>query len=73
MKADIELQETQIAKWTAKWITTVPLADEMYLSTIKGDFEGDTYFPEFDAADWEVTEQRCYRRFGRRANPLQGG
>jgi dihydrofolate reductase len=36
----------------------VPLADEMYLSTIKGDFEGDAYFPEFDANDWEITEER---------------
>ncbi|MFK8112988.1 MAG: dihydrofolate reductase, partial [Rubripirellula sp.] len=26
----------------------LPLAEEMYLSTIKGDFSGDTYFPEFD-------------------------
>jgi dihydrofolate reductase len=36
----------------------VPLADEMYLSTIKGDFDGDAYFPEFDANDWEITEER---------------
>ena len=36
----------------------MPLADEMYLSTIKGDFEGDTYFPEFDTKDWEIVEER---------------
>ncbi len=33
---------------------TIPLADTMYLSYIKGDFEGDTYFPAFDEAEWEV-------------------
>jgi dihydrofolate reductase len=36
----------------------LPLADEMYLSTIKGDFEGDAYFPKFDAAEWMITEER---------------
>jgi len=48
----------------------VPLADEMYLSTIKGDFEGDTYFPEFDADEWELVEERdepefVFRRYRR--------
>ena len=48
----------------------VPLAAEMYLSTIKGDFEGDAYFPEFDANDWEITEERdepefVFRRYCR--------
>ena len=51
----------------------VPLAAEMYLSTIKGDFEGDAYFPEFDANDWEITEERdeaefVFRRY-RRVHP----
>lgn len=36
----------------------VPLANEMYLSTIKGDFDGDTYFPAFKVDDWEVIEER---------------
>jgi dihydrofolate reductase len=51
----------------------VPLADEMYLSTIKGDFDGDAHFLEFDANDWEITEGRdepefVFRRF-RRVHP----
>ena len=41
----------------------VPIADEMYLSTIKGQFEGDTYFPEFDVAEWEVTEEHDAAEF----------
>ena len=36
----------------------LPLVNEMYLSTIKGEFSGDTYFPEFDPDDWVVTEVR---------------
>ena len=49
----------------------VPLADEMFLSTIKGFFEGDAYFPEFDEQDWEVLEERdepefIFRKYRRR-------
>lgn len=36
----------------------VPLVDEMYLSTIKGIFAGDTYFPEFDVDQWNVRVER---------------
>lgn len=36
----------------------LPLADEMYLSTIKGEFQGDTYFPKFNLNDWDVVEER---------------
>ena len=31
----------------------LPLAKRMYLTLIKHDFEGDTYFPEFDWQDWK--------------------
>lgn len=41
----------------------LPLADEMYLSTIKGEFEGDTSFPPFDDSDWEVVEEKEAPRF----------
>ena len=41
----------------------VPIADEMYLSTIKGQFEGDAYFPAFDPTDWQIVEQRHEPRF----------
>ncbi len=37
---------------------TLPLADAMYISYIKGDFEGDRYFPEFDATRWKVRDRR---------------
>jgi len=34
---------------------TMPMADAMYLSIIKGDYSGDARFPEFDEQDWRVT------------------
>ena len=31
---------------TLKW------ADRLYITEVKGEFEGDTYFPEFDKTEW---------------------
>jgi dihydrofolate reductase len=42
---------------------TVPLADAMYLSYIKGDYTGDAYFPEFREDDWVVEKRDDHRRF----------
>lgn len=30
----------------------LPLADRMYITEIRADFEGDAHFPEFDKGDW---------------------
>ena len=42
---------------------TMPLADTMYLSFIKGEFSGDTYFPEISEDEWEATERRDHEAF----------
>lgn len=42
---------------------TLPLATKMYILYIEGDFEGDTYFPEVEEADWEVERRRQHERF----------
>jgi dihydrofolate reductase len=36
----------------------LPLATRLLLTEIAFDSEGDTFFPPFDPADWEITEQR---------------
>ncbi len=38
-------------------------ADFMYLSYIKGDYTGITYFPEFDVSQWEVVEDADHEQF----------
>lgn len=39
---------------------TIHLAHRLYLTEIKHKFEGDTYFPDFDRAQWEETSRiRC--------------
>lgn len=42
---------------------TVPLADAMYLSYIKGDYDGDAYFPAFDEREWTVERHEDHPRF----------
>ncbi|MBT4137737.1 MAG: dihydrofolate reductase [Candidatus Latescibacteria bacterium] len=42
---------------------TIPLADTMYLSFIKGDFTGDTKFPEFDENEWDVEKREDHAGF----------
>jgi len=41
----------------------LPLANAMYLSTIKGSYEGTVYFPEFSDENWNVEEEREEARF----------
>jgi dihydrofolate reductase len=42
---------------------TIPHADTMYLSYIKGHFEGDTYFPRFAEQEWTVERKDDHPRF----------
>ncbi|ANM31134.1 hypothetical protein ABI59_18490 [Acidobacteria bacterium Mor1] len=42
---------------------TMPHAEAMYLSTIKGDWSGDAYFPEFDESEWRVTREEDHPAF----------
>ena len=42
---------------------TLPLADAMYLSFIKQDYEGDTYFPAWSDADWKITRTAGHDRY----------
>jgi len=55
---------------------TVPLADTMYLSYIKGQFTGDAYFPAFSDREWAVERREDHPRFEfvvyRRTRPAAG-
>ena len=36
----------------------IPLVDRIYLTRIHHSFEGDTYFPEINMEEWNITDQR---------------
>jgi dihydrofolate reductase len=40
-----------------------PAVDRMVLSRVPGEYEGDTYFPEWDADDWRLVERTPYDEF----------
>lgn len=42
---------------------TLLLADRMCISYVKGNYDGDTRFPEFDESEWEITERKEYDEF----------
>ncbi len=42
---------------------TLPMADAMYLSILKEDYEGDTRFPEFDESDWTISRRDDHPAF----------
>ena len=37
--------------------------DEMYLSTIHGDYTGDSFFPAWNEANWDVVRREPHARF----------
>lgn len=39
------------------------LADRMYISYVKKDYEGDVLFPEFDEKDWVVESEQDFSEF----------
>lgn len=35
----------------------LPICDRIYLTEVQGEFEGDTWFPEWDRGEWRETER----------------
>lgn len=42
---------------------TLHLASKIYLSYIRKEYDGDTYFPRFNEDDWEITETKDFAEF----------
>ncbi len=45
----------------------LPHANKMYITKIEGEFEADTFFPEYDSSEWEVIS--CEPHSADRQNP----
>lgn len=45
---------------------TIGIADRMYLSYIKREYVGDTFFPEFDEREWKERSRSDYKEFEQR-------
>lgn len=42
---------------------SLPFVNKMYISYVKKDYKGDTYFPEFDHEDWHIQRIKRYTDF----------
>ncbi|MDA0748449.1 MAG: dihydrofolate reductase [bacterium] len=42
---------------------TLPLADALYISYIKKNYDGDTHFPDFDKNEWEIEKEEDHDEF----------
>ncbi len=51
----------------------LPLADRMYITHVHTTVEGDTYFPEFDASHWRITEESSHKADQRNAHDFTIG
>jgi len=41
----------------------LPLATYLHISWVDGDYEGDTFFPEFDLGNWQETARQRFDNF----------
>lgn len=55
-----ESKEVMICGGASIYRQFLPLTDRMYLTLIHHNFEGDSYFPEFDEKEWEEKENISY-------------
>lgn len=42
---------------------TIPWADRLYLSYVKGDYDGDAFFPQYDESLWRVEKREDFPDF----------
>ncbi len=49
--------EAFVAGGTEVFREALPLADRIYLTRVEAEVPGDTWFPEFDLADWKIVEE----------------
>lgn len=62
-KAAAYPEDIYIAGGAEVYKQAMPLADKIYLSIIKGEFEGDTFFPEIDPGSWKIEKREEREKF----------
>ncbi len=60
---DVGTEEVMVAGGAMVYQQFLPIANKMYLSIIKNDYEGDTLFPEYNEDDWVTIKTTEYQEF----------
>ena len=63
-------QELFVIGGAAVFAEALPRADRMYLTLVHATVKGDTLFPEFDEAQWELVEEERHEADERHAYPF---
>ncbi|QSF43371.1 dihydrofolate reductase [Paenibacillus tianjinensis] len=53
-----DLRSTYIIGGSSIYLQFLPYADNMIITHIDAEFEGDTYFPEYNISEWECIHER---------------
>jgi dihydrofolate reductase len=62
-KARSYKKEIFIIGGAAIYQQTIPWADRMYLSYVKGDYDGDAFFPQYGESQWRVEKREGFPDF----------
>lgn len=54
-------EEVMIIGGASFYQQLLPLADRLYLTYVDGDFTADSWFPEFDETQWQVTKRETHK------------
>lgn len=57
IKAAGDAEEIMVIGGASVYKEFLPLAQRMYLTIISAEFEGDTFFPEFDLNEWKTASR----------------
>ncbi len=55
-----DVNEIMIIGGASFYEQTLPIADRMYITEVQTTLKGDAWFPEFDKAQWQVSETHFY-------------
>ncbi len=62
LKAAEGNEEVMIIGGSQIYKELLPKANRMYLTTVDGDFDGDTYFPEYNVKEWKETAYEEHKK-----------
>lgn len=62
-KAKSYEEEAFIIGGSSIYEQTLPFAERMYLSLVKHNYEGDSYFPNFNKEEWSIESKKKFQDF----------
>jgi len=71
LRAAGDAPEVSVIGGTSIFAEALPVADRIHLTEVEADVPGDTWFPEFDRAEWREREVSRHPADDRHAHPFR--